>query len=844
MKISSGDKEWIIEGGSVRLRILKGAKAWGMDIEVKSGKAWKLVAGSERNTPRLSGESLINAAEIDDGRGARVFELAPVSVKESQQGAEVLLSGRCGRHEVAQTITVFDGEARIHVGVECCLRGRAHVASLGSGLVFLPGGALLARYEKPEYMWIPALRKVPEHVVADQIFRAPAAIVQHGGYSLAIVPDLDVLAVNRLVPACLDLQLEHSLIDAPWLWYGFKTYQLDGHVYFRHNPEKSVAFKDGVLKYAFDILVSADAPEKSAHRHVLRFLWKRYGAPLMERVEPQAAPFDVYHAHACNYAFKTGGLYHEFEIGGVPVGGTVSWSFTSKNPPKMMGKAALRASLAASRLLPFFHGFATDSLLRNPAANDALEAVIHAHAPDVQPLIMFQAWFNNLRTAYGIHAHGVKAGDEDIVRRARKIKELALCSPVRNGMWSSQCYYPEGEVFWREGSMAFESSRYYCIPDNSWTGVWMLNWFEDIERDERLLDRAAGLGGALIKAQLEGGAIPPWIKFRVDAIVSKSTLRRSAQTAMPGMFLARLAMATGQDKYLASARGAADFIIENVLPDNKWWDFETFFSCSKKDKDMLDAGAGLHCMNNLCIYWSAELMRLLYVATGEDKYLGAGLRIVDTLCLWQQVWDAPYVSINTFGGFGVMNTDGEWNDARQSMFAECLMAWYDATGEREYFERGIAALRASFTTMLCPENRAVAPGNLGRLRPSYYGATYENYAHMGYDRRAPGYSMFDWGSGGAMTAVARARAKYGDIFIDAKAGTAFGIDFCTVTGVSISEGKIKLKLEAGNDGEERSLIVKTRSLKAGSYELKINNKTHGKYTKSALEKGVEVTLNS
>jgi hypothetical protein len=52
--------------------------------------------------------------------------------------------------------------------------------------------------------------------------------------------------------------------------------------------------------------------------------------------------------------------------------------------------------------------------------------------------------------------------------------------------------------------------------------------------------------------------------------------------------------------------------------------------------------------------------------------------------------------VNVFGGFAVMNCDGEWIDARQSLFAELIMEYGKVLGVSEYTERGLAAMRASF----------------------------------------------------------------------------------------------------------------------------------------------------
>jgi len=50
-----------------------------------------------------------------------------------------------------------------------------------------------------------------------------------------------------------------------------------------------------------------------------------------------------------------------------------------------------------------------------------------------------------------------------------------------------------------------------------------------------------------------------------------------------------------------------------------------------------------------------------------------------------------------------MNCDGEWIDARQSLFAELIIEYGRVLGVDEYVQRGLAAMRASFAMMYCPE---------------------------------------------------------------------------------------------------------------------------------------------
>jgi hypothetical protein len=129
-----------------------------------------------------------------------------------------------------------------------------------------------------------------------------------------------------------------------------------------------------------------------------------------------------------------------------------------------------------------------------------------------------------------------------------------------------------------------------------------------------------------------------------------------------------------------------------------------------------------------------------------------------------------------------MNADGEWNDARQSLFAPVFLDYYRATGEREYFERGVAALRASFALLYCPENARVRPAYERAhpmLGPESYGFTMENVAHGGPDGHGIGpFTIFSWGNGAALASAALVRDRFGDVYVDAKRHSAFGINGC------------------------------------------------------------------
>ena len=197
------------------------------------------------------------------------------------------------------------------------------------------------------------------------------------------------------------------------------------------------------------------------------------------------------------------------------------------------------------------------------------------------------------------------------------------------------------------------------------------------------------------------------------------------------------------------ARRIAAYLAERVLPEARWDDFEVYFSCSPKGLDFYDRRSGQWPQNTLCMHHAAAGLLRLHEVTGERGYLDLGARAMDRLSLYQQVWTPPWLGLNAFGGYGVMNSDGEWNDARQAQFAETHLAYWRTTGEGEHLERAIAAARSAFTTVFLPVS---APRYAGWWRDPQ-GMAAENHGRFGADELC-GVSGFDWGSGSALATAA------------------------------------------------------------------------------------------
>ena len=166
-----------------------------------------------------------------------------------------------------------------------------------------------------------------------------------------------------------------------------------------------------------------------------------------------------------------------------------------------------------------------------------------------------------------------------------------------------------------------------------------------------------------------------------------------------------------------------------------------------------------------------------------------------------------------------MNTDGEWNDSRQAVFAPLYMRVYQSTGNPIWMHRGIAALRASFTLFAIPENCELSPHTCRANAP---GLSPESLAHSGADGTS-GRSDTGWGEAGALSSAAYVMQHFGHVYVDVQRGHAFGID-----GVMSSEAKIvgkSIEFELHEAlGRQRSLRMQLSDGRNLRIELNPNEK--------------------
>ena len=629
----------------------------------------------------------------------------------------------------------------------------------------------------PTFWWAPHLAPADGDCIAQHVFRAPALIASATTAgrvaTLVVIPDLDLCGAQPETPWFLDL-------DAParTFWLGMSRSELTDHVRYRKSGGMVFSPEQNGGRIELGFFVSLDAspagdPEGPANpfRAARRFLWQRYARPLFDRGRPTPGLLEPYVDHTYRWAFESwnDSVWQEFELGGTRVGGP-AFIVNVTQSPNYPGEPSLREVLS----------------------------------------VWNQAWFSSLRTAAGLHRYARRTGDDGLLQKALMTKEFALAAPMRDGIFPS-VYRTEmtevevdGKVLRR--SLGWETgywtnsdrtptehgidARWFHVVDSSWTALQMVRWYTELELDDRLRAYVQAYAWKLLTLQDGDGFFPAWL--HPETLEPSEVLRVSPETSVSAAFFLALSKLTNDGRYQDAALRALDVVVDEIVATGRWEDFETYWSCCPFGKEEHYGRKfernGMYKQCNLSMFWTAEALLAGFEASGDVRYLQWGRRTLDELAMTQQVWEPPFIYTPAVGGFGVMNFDGEWNDARQSLFAELFLDYYRVTGETELFERGVAALRASFIMMYCPENpvvKALWERRWPFFGPEDYGFMMENYGHPGVttpDGVGVGrFSIYDWGSGTAAAAFARIREHYGDVYVDAARGRAFAVNGLAVS---------------------------------------------------------------
>ncbi len=573
----------------------------------------------------------------------------------------------------------------------------------------------------PAVVWVPHLAPEPGDVIGDAVFRSPAVVVADDSIAVALIPDLDDVSRAAAWRAWLDYDHPQRTVTL-----AAGAYEARGHVFFAKRP---LANTPHPVALRLHVIASSDRRDtRNPYGLASRWIWSRWGRPCMLRAP--APPTSVLLERIVRWAFSAEG-----------------WGESVWQPVDVPGASSEAGA-------PVF----------------IVDVTRHPSVPVDQrrwrePLSIWnQAWFSTQRCANGLLRYARQVGSRDLGDRAHMMTRIALAAPQSDGLFPAVLIKGGGGEGWRwtnsDRRPPGASERACHIVDAAWTCRMLLEWHA-LTGDAEALAYVRRFAARLTALQRAGGAFPGWVE--PDGRVPHE-LAEGPESAVALALLFEL----GE---IEPARRGLPFL-EDVARVGRWEDFETYYSCAPWGApEMLGRRIqrnGVYKQNTLSIYWCAQAFLLAWRATGSRSNLEMARRCVDELSLYQAVWDPAFLPAPAHGGFGVMNGDCEWNDARQSLFALLYLELGRETADRELTERGISALRASFSMLYCPENAALARAYEHRFPffgPESYGFMMEN---QGHDPAEPigTFAIYSWGNGSALAAAAAVCDRYPEVAFD------------------------------------------------------------------------------
>lgn len=691
-------------------------------------------------------------------------------------GVTVQLRGsRAGRMTLTKTIRLRADSAWIEVEFDGGLE-QAELDYFRSSLTFAPLG-------QPDFVHSPTVKQedhfrsgpARDQVIGDHAFHSPALILQKGSAALALVPRLDLInsakvlsddargiqrvarnkfsvplePANNSMPSALDLNVVSGLTDQPVLSYGFMDFVVSHHIrYQRTNDAAMVRHLHGTrLRFGYDLLITAEATPLRAYQTVSRYLWTRHGhAEFTDASSPQLAmpvvdyvqqvyrtvskPMDPkIQAPVPGYADR--GVFLDFELGGVPVGGMVS-------PLPSLG------------------------------FGDALWN--------------FEFW-NNVRDAAGMYFWGRRLANEELQARARRIINLALRAP-QNERGFFPLIFQAKDRQWRRSSLGprprggytifAHENVWFSVPAMSKTAAHLADYYDWCERDESILAYLVRYADGLLRLLPEDGALASYFDGQMQPV---PVLVRSAQPAASMWFLARIAKLTGRADYLGGARRIATYLEREILPQQRWLDLEPYLSCGQNPLGVTsDTEQGLPVRGNLALIWAAEGYLALHDVTGRAADLAHGEAVADYLAFSQASWRPHYVyTANPFGGCTADNVDtATWLEARQCELVHPFLKYGLRLGRPDLMERGVAAARSGIALINLERHRV----NGIYRHPNIYGEGLgpENINHEGHNQSAMR-THPSWGECSAIfTGLGMAARLLGGGYVDCERGLAVPVE--------------------------------------------------------------------
>lgn len=668
-----------------------------------------------------------------------------------------------GPYAITRTIQLTDRTGWLHVETRLKPLGRTELHSLADSFRF---------DGQPDWSYSPSIGGFNP----DAQYKAPLILTQERQRAFGIVPDLAVLTRDSIqrCPHSLDLDIPAG----PRLSVGFIPARTYFHSVFVHDLDRSWAIEEPVVN-SYYLLVTAAAPPGEAFRDAVRLHWEKFGRPALTSAALEQAGTDA--------AYKSLGLWDDWR--------NQAWEKESRT-----------------------------QWLEIPLADGSTGGAVRTlRWGSPHPSVYMSSWFNSVRTAVGMALYARRRESRELLDLATGTIRLALNAPGRDGAFKCIAVLKDGHAVWAAGDGSGASVKTgYLGFDMSWTAYWLLKWrAAGLPFSDAILLRCRRLADFLVARQLKDGMIPT--RFDESGATQGELSRMlMAETGPAALFLLELYSADKNPRYLQAGLRALSFLEREVIPQRKWYDYETFFSCSPRTIS-LDQKTQQWPANNLALIPSVAAYLSAYRVTGKTEFLTKGESLLDYLLLYQQAWTNPALENLSgpsmlLGGFTTQNSDAEWSDARQSQAGSVILDYYRATGKPEYLERGVSALRAQFP-----------------ISPS------ENWAHTGYGKKA-GVSSFHWGTGSGMAGIELEEDFLHDAVVDIASGRAVGVNGIDLTQCEIAGERIQLTLTSPFPWTRKPVVVFRGANRP--YRILVNGVDLGEFGKDSLAAGLSVPVPS
>jgi len=618
----------------------------------------------------------------------------------------------------------------------------------------------------------------------DGQYKSPLILVQAETNAFAVVPDL--LSLDRASLKRCQHSLDLDASEKPQLSVGHIPSKQAYHTVFKEDLDRTWTATDAVTN-SYYLYVTGDAPAHQAYREAVRFEWTQFGHPAMATAADEQTGTDPRYS-SCH-------LWDEWRDAVWERESRESWLKVAMPDGTIGGAVMMR----------------------------------RAHAP--KPSVYLTAWFNSLRTALGMALYARRTHSDVLMGLATQTLNLAAKAPGRNGAFkcfavpndSGNAGKPE-QVFWGAGDGAGTSvSSGYLGFDMSWTGYWMLRWLgAGLPDNGSVFPRCVRLAEFLIARQRPDGFLPTRFDEAGQVEQDLSTTV-AAETAPVVRFLLELSKFDENPKYQTAALKGLAFLDQAIVPQRKWFDFETFWSCSPR-LISFDARTRQWPANNLALIHAVAAYLQAFEITHQPRYLDKGKALLDYLLLYQQSWTNPALENLTspsmlLGGFTTQNSDAEWSDARQTLAGEVILDYYRVTHEPEYLERGVEALRAQFP-----------------VSPS------ENWAHVGYGHKA-GVSSFHWGTGSGMAGIELEQEVLRDGVCDVPSGRCVGVNGLNIGGWHLNtKGGIELQIDTPYIWKRKPKLIFYGVQRKRDYKISVNGSDALTFSGEQMQSGVELPI--